>query len=326
MISTPSDKSIDIVLACDSNYAEFVAVFIESFFQTNRSFAFAKFHLLTYNVSKETIQKISRQIPRGRGKFEVYDVSNIENMLGVRVPNTISICAYARLLLTYLLPNDIDKILYVDCDVMANGDLADLWNVELKSNLVAGVIDTVPYGVKTAVGMCADSEYINSGVLLINLKAWRDNNVRQKFLNVLEKYNGNVLHHDQGIINAVCENRKIVLYPKFNVMTTLFTHKYEYIIKKCVPFYSKDEYDEAVASPVLIHFTEGFYGRPWIKNSKHPYAKRFMEFHEKTSWKGSALRPDNRSFPLKIVTWTFLNTPVWCYEALHKLISTLKRH
>jgi lipopolysaccharide biosynthesis glycosyltransferase len=165
--------------------------------------------------------------------------------------------------------------------------------------------------------------YLNAGILLINLKAWREDDIKQNFLDVLKKYNGNVFHYDQGIINAVSENRKVIVHPQFNVMTTYFTHNYTYIRSLNEPFYSREEYASAVKAPVLIHFTEGFYGRPWIKNCKHPYAKYFLELRSKTAWEGTPLRPDKRSLPLKIVSWTFLNTPLWCYKALLKFISIL---
>jgi lipopolysaccharide biosynthesis glycosyltransferase len=224
-----------------------------------------------------------------------------------------------------LLPQNINKVLYVDCDVIANGDIAEFWKVEINDNLLAGVLDTLYSDeIKTAVGMRSNSGYINAGILLINLKTWRELDIKREFLNVLEKYNGKVLHHDQGIINAVCEDRKLIVLPKFNVMTTYFTHKYEYIKERNEPFYSKEDFESAVKSPVLIHFTEGFYGRPWIKNSKHPYAKRFMQLREQTAWRDAPLKPDNRSLPLKVITWTFLNTPIWCYNALQRIIAIIK--
>jgi lipopolysaccharide biosynthesis glycosyltransferase len=320
-----SQKSIDIVLACDDNYAELVAIFIESFYRTNTSFRFAKFHLLTNNINKETIDLIKRQIRQGEGTISTYDISNIKDLLGIQVSNTIAISSYARLFLSDLLPNDIEKVLYIDCDIVANGDLADLWDVELHSNLIAGVLDTLySDNSKTAVGMRSDSGYVNAGLLLINLKAWREEDIKQEFLDVLKKYNGDVFHHDQGIINAVCENRKIIVHPRFNATTTYFTHRYAYIRSLNKPFYSKEEYESAIKTPVLIHFTEGFYGRPWIKNCKHPFAKYFLELRKITAWKDTPLRPDKRSLPLKVISWTFLNTPIWCYNTLQKIISVLK--
>jgi lipopolysaccharide biosynthesis glycosyltransferase len=319
------ENCIDIVLACDSNYAALVAVFIESFYQTNRSFSFARFHLLANQVKDEEIESLRRQIRENKGLLLTYDISNLETLLGIQVPNTIAISSYARLFVAELLPKDLDRVLYVDCDVIATDDLADLWKVDLGANLVAGVLDTLyDDSSKTEVGMQIHSEYVNAGVLLIPLKTWREENIKSAFLKVLEKYNGHVYHHDQGIINAVCERRTVIVHPRYNVMTTYFTHKYAYIRRLNTPFYSKEEYDEAVKNPALIHFTEGFYGRPWIKHCKHPYAGRFIAFRENTAWKDEPLRADERSLPLKVVSWTFLNTPLWCYNALQRVISMLK--
>jgi hypothetical protein len=90
------------------------------------------------------------------------------------------------------------------------------------------------------------------------------------------------------------------------------------------PFYSEGEVEEAKKHPAIIHFTEGFYNRPWVKNSKHPLAERFNYFHKQTEWDGTPLRPDKRSLAMRILSWEFLNLPLWMYNATQQLMRLIK--
>ena len=193
-----NEKDLHVVLATDNNYAEFVAVVIVSMLQTNPQFENIHVHLLANGVNDTTIQKLQRHLPQQRGQLHVYDISDLEQRLGIKVPATIAISSYARLFMASLLPAEIDRVLYLDCDVVVTDSIMHFWKMDLEGILVVGVLDTL-YSVtaKTDIGLSTDTPYINAGVLLVNLKAWRDENMQQRFLNFLLGHNGQVTHHDQ---------------------------------------------------------------------------------------------------------------------------------
>jgi lipopolysaccharide biosynthesis glycosyltransferase len=60
-----------------------------------------------------------------------------------------------------------------------------------------------------------------AGMLVINLRQWREDNMEQQMMNFINKHGGKVVYHDQGTINGVCLKKKI-LHPKFNAMTPFF--------------------------------------------------------------------------------------------------------
>ncbi len=320
------EKHLHVALASDRNYAEFVAVVIVSLFDTNTWQDFTTIHLLSNDIDDATLEKLRRHIPDGRGKMIVYDIRSLKEDLGVVVPSTIAITAYARLFLPYLLNQEIDRVLYLDCDVVVSGSVHDFYKISFRDQWVAGVRDTlISTEIKTSVGLTEKDEYINSGVLMLNLLAWRDNKVTQRCLDFLVSHEGKVVHHDQGIINAVCNNRKLVVHPKYNVSTSYFSHPYSLLRKLNVPFYSQLEVHEATSLPVIIHFTEGFYNRPWIVNSLHPLREEFRRYQSMTLWANSPLQPDKRTFAARLVAWSFIYLPYWLYRLIVNMLSFFSR-
>lgn len=316
---------LHIVLASDSNYAEFVAVVIVSLLDTNPQFERVTVHLLSNGIDEETKSKLKRHLPSSRGEVLFYNISNLKELLGIEVPDTIAISAYSRLFMPSFLPEQIDKVLYVDCDTVISGEIYDFWSTDLGDNFVAGIIDPLPSTrAKQMIGMPIDAPYLNSGVLLVNLALWRKEDIQHKFLDFLFSKDGTVFHHDQGIINAVCLGRKKVVHPKFNVMSAFFSHPFKMMDEVNSPFYSASEIHEAVKKPSIIHFTEDYYNRPWVEKSKHPSLGVYERYHSMTEWVNTPKRPDRRSRIVRILSWEFLNLPLWCYRTTLKVLSFIK--
>lgn len=320
-----TQKHLHIALASDNNYAEFVAIVLTSLFATNKNFEKISVHLLSNKIQSQIINRLDDIVKTNSGELFVYDISDIKTRLNIKVPDTIAISSYARLFLSELIPNEIKKIIYLDADIIINNDLYNIWNSIITEYHVGGVRDTLPNSdSKIRIGLSCTDEYINAGILLINLEKWRKDNIQQKFINFLLKHNGNVHHHDQGIINAVCQN-KLILHPKYNLTSTYLSHPYLLLAKTNIPFYSHRDVEEAIVNPVIIHYTEGFYNRPWIANSKHPLANIFEKYWNLTNWGEIIYKPDKRSVAVKILSWSFLNLPYWAYNLVSNSISIMHK-
>ncbi len=306
-----NSKHLHIVVASDDNYAEFVATLLVSIFSSNAEcFDRITVHLLANGITEATLRRITAHIPTGKGELLSYDISDISNRLGIEVPKTIAISSYARLFIQSLLPRDISRVLYLDCDTIVTDSLTELWQTDLTDYYIGGILDTLPDTVaKTSVGLGENVPYVNAGVLLINLEQWRKDNLQRRFLQFLLSYGGHVHHHDQGLINGVCRGHIKVLHPRYNLTTNYLSHNYDILRQTNTPFYSKEQIGEAKSHPAIIHFTAGFLTRPWCKGSHHPFASLFRQMHAKTMWKDTPLREDDRSLGIKLHSWTFLHLP-----------------
>lgn len=246
-----------------------------------------------------------------------YDFANIKERLGVNIPPTIALSSYNRLFLSSTLDNGIDRVIYADVDAVCNGSFKDLWKIDMDGYSVAGVLDTVSSVAKQNVGLQAGAPYVNAGFLLINLDYWRSHGFEKRFLDMLKAYGGNIFHHDQGIINAVCNTTLRILPPQYNVLSNFFMPYKE--IATCTPFYTPCEIEKAVASPVFIHFTPGIVNRPWVGKCRHPYRQLYVTHRNATPFKITKLPPDNRPIRLKVLSWLY-----WHARPLYRLILALR--
>ncbi|MBR6875580.1 MAG: glycosyltransferase family 8 protein [Bacteroidales bacterium] len=164
--------------------------------------------------------------------------------------------ASLRLLLPELLP-ELDRIIYLDCDIIVRQDLVRLWNeTDLANNYLGAVYEAAIEGQAErfrALG-CDPAKYFNSGFLLMNLAQMREENVSEKLLEVCRvPY---LEFPDQDALNQVCQRRVLPLSPLYNSIRTFFIPKYK-------PDFVR-QYDEKlwhrVQREATIHYTGG---KPW---------------------------------------------------------------
>ncbi len=312
-------------MATDNNYVGQVAVALASLVETNRDVPVVV-HLLLNNVAPSGVESLRHQLRGSSVTLATYDIRDFEKRFPVKVKTTIvPVTAYARMFLQDILPKTVSSVLYVDCDVLFAEDIRRFWNEGPGNHSVLGVLDTPGAEAKTGIGLEKDAPYINSGVLLINLDYWRANDMRSRFVDYLVEHDGLVVHNDQGVINAVCADSKGIVGPEYNFQSTYYSHSYKYLARTQTPCYSREELDAGRCNPVIVHLTEGFLGRPWRQNSKHPLTGLYLKYKAQTAWADTPLEPDMRSLPLKVLSWLFLNTPLWCYNLAQGVVGALNR-
>jgi lipopolysaccharide biosynthesis glycosyltransferase len=194
---------------------------------------------------------------------------------------------YYRLLLARILPSEIDKIIYLDSDLVVLGDLSKLWEIEIDNSYVLAVQDcgipsvSAPYGIKKyeELGILATQKYFNAGVLVMNIAKWRFEDIEVKLFKYLETYREHVQHHDQEAMNAVFAGKWVEINPQWNQTPLLFT----YTSWKESPYLELDYYD-AVNNPYIVHFAST--AKPWNSFEPHPRRELFFEYLDMTAWSG----------------------------------------
>ena len=105
-------------------------------------------------------------------------------------PKHITISAYYRLFLTEILPNDIEKVLYLDSDIIVRHSLHEMYNTDIK-DYAAGVVTDMGDGNLAFYNYLRYSPkygYFNSGVILINLSYWKEHNILQDYIDFATQY------------------------------------------------------------------------------------------------------------------------------------------
>lgn len=306
------NNNLNIVYSSDNNYCSYMGVSILSLLENNKNFNSINLYVIDNNISDENKTKLKKMVESYKRNIIFINFEKYKQYLNLNMQWNISISSYARLFICSMLPSNIDKVLYFDCDTLILDDLNELWNEELMDFYVAGVCDTVPSNIKQSIGLNNTDFYINAGILLVNLEKWREDNLEKKLLNFIQNHNGSVVHHDQGVINGVIKNKKI-LPLKYNLMTSYLMMSRDDIIKYYNVedyFYDQNEIDYAIKNPVCIHFTPGFTTRPWMKGCKHPMAYLYWDYANKTPWKDNKPQKDNSKLYIKIINFIYRELPL----------------
>lgn len=201
-----------------------------------------------------------------------------------------TLSSYYRLFLTEILPITIDKVLYLDGDIIVRKSLLPLWNTDISDFALAAVLDLNERNNSMRLQYDPRLGYFNSGVMLINMRYWRDSHASKLFAEFLKSHKDYVVLQDQDVLNYVFREQKHILPYEYNCIQ-------DYASKS---FCLKDNpaIQDAIMNPAIIHFA-GTY-KPWDAYSRfhHPYNSSFYKYQSQTKWKGCTI--DRRSFNLKV--------------------------
>ena len=171
-----------IHIACniDSNFTIHCAVTLTSLFANNRNSEFCV-HIIASTLP-EADQKALSSIAESYGNkicFYFPEKDLLNNFSIKKSGNRISIATYYRCLLSRILPVNIDKILYMDCDIVVLNDISEFWNTDITQYAIGCIEDIGSDEEEYYSRLQYDKKYyyFNSGVLLINLKYWREHKI-----------------------------------------------------------------------------------------------------------------------------------------------------
>lgn len=253
---------MDIVCACDEKFLPHTATMLCSLFENNDS----ELHifLLHNHISQKKLDILSKFIEKKNNLFTAIEID--ETLIGnLMVSQHASIANYYRLLIPEVLPDSIDKVLYLDSDLIVRKDITELWNIDLKNYSIAAVED-LGFTGHTRLKMPLGSKYFNSGVMLINLARWRKDNIHFKVIDFIGKYPDRIRFWDQDGLNAILANQWKALPIKWNVQ-----HNYFF------PQGMEIRYADINADPAIVHFS-GEGTKPWLPYVRHKYIKEYLEY------------------------------------------------
>ncbi len=239
------------------------------------------------NESKKSLEEIVKSYEHNNICFYLIDGSFFNNFpsLNVILPR-ITKATYYRLFLAKILPNSVDKVLFLDGDIIINKNLSSLWERDVNNIAVCGVIDQENDNIDVYNRLQYSPEfgYFNAGVLLINLLYWRTHDMTNKFLQFVNDYPERIKYHDQDVLNGVLHDNKLFLPIKYNTQTAFF-YKKEYIKYNYMKF--GVEIMEARENPFIVHFSTDF--KPWNDDCAHPYRELFLYYKNLTQWRNVPL-------------------------------------
>lgn len=291
-----------------------------SLFRANKDMESITVYIISNDISPQSKRMLNVLAERFEREIVWIDFEEYRSRLVLDMEWQISLSAYARLFLTDMLPATCERVLYLDCDTVVCGPLDALWGAEMHGCSVAGVEDLVLGEFKERIGLSAEAAYYNSGVLLIDLAHWRKDEALARFLQFIERKNGCVAHHDQGVINGVLSGEFMRLAPRYNAMTPFFTFHYNNLLTfyQVNNYYEKKEISEAKRHPAIIHYTPEFVGRPWEFECKHPKAELYREALAEAGFQDGMVHGERAPLKYRILYWMYKKAPVGLLRILFR--------
>ena len=282
------DAPIVLVCSADENYAMPMTVMLASVLANLRQKQQLLIVVLDGGIQPSTKQKIIRSLSKYKDQIR-FDWLKPDHSLLQDVPlqRHLTLAAYYRLLIPEVLPANLDKVLYLDCDMIVRGDIATLWQLDVGENYVLAVQDdnqplvSVGYALQNyqALGLQPDQKYFNSGLLVINLKKWRAETISRKVIQFSTQHHSYIENADQDGLNAVFRGHWGQLSERWNQMPRIHTYS----------SWQESPYDEATFkalrdTPYIIHYTNS--PKPWHHSCQHPAKDLFLVYLDQTAWRG----------------------------------------
>ncbi|MEO1617863.1 MAG: glycosyltransferase [Planctomycetota bacterium] len=167
-----------------------------------------------------------------------------------------------RLALADILPSEIDRVIYLDGDTLIRGPLDELMDIKLGETGLGAIAE--PHSATRRLDLPPDACYLNSGVLAIDLKTWRERQTSQRMIARIMETPDRWQFPDQDILAVQFEGKWRRIPPEYNV-----THR----------FFNGDALPLPTEHPTLIHFT-GQGEKPWHSDRPHPFADEFWSVAE----------------------------------------------
>lgn len=242
---------VNILVACNEKYLRLAKYMLFSLHEHN---GFLNVYLIHENVSDKSIEEFGKFFDdHNIGELNIikFDSSTIDLPLkDDQITGHITKEAYFRLYAPFFLPDDMERILYLDCDIICVDDISDFYNMDFDGNVLAGGrntdLDNSLYIDR--LELPSDFIYINSGVLLFNLKLYKETTS----INSLNKF--------------IADNYSILDFQDQDVINKMFCGKMKYF-----PVYYNFQigmllYNEGGK---LIHYTGPI--KPWYDDYNRPF-------------------------------------------------------
>ena len=303
---------MNIVYVSNENYARHLGVSICSLYDSNAEEERLEVFVLDTGITPGSRGRL-KQIARDFGReIHFLALENLERRFTeamkaaagtTEVPDSVDTCSFdiitmGRLFVGEMLPREMRRVLYLDCDTVVLKPLHRLWETKLGAGGSAGHAGadfvmaavqepTIYEEVKQYLDIRKEEPYFNAGVLLIDLKRWREEDLTRKVLKYYAGIAEKSLFNDQDALNGLLKGRIRTLSPRWNFFTNYRYFRFDTLCRMQPSYRRIPEkvFRKAKRYPAVIHYAGD--ERPWRAGALNYYGKAYERYLEMTPWKGT---------------------------------------
>lgn len=261
----------------DHQYVEHCAVTLVSAFENNSGETFTV-HIIADRLPESDREMLGALCAQYKSKavFHQPDMQMLSGFTIRKFSKRISLATYYRCILADILPVDVERVLYLDCDIVVLDSLRPFWETNLEG-LGVGVVEDIGSGEADRYEVLQypmSLGYFNAGVLLINLDYWRQHNITQACIDYYHQYPERILFNDQDLLNSVlCRSRKYVDV-RWNTQDGFY--------RRSFPVDKRRTIRQALLKPAILHYTNR---KPWSYDSQHPLRHEYDRYLALIPWR-----------------------------------------
>ena len=252
--------SINIGFTVDNKYVKYLAVTIISILKNSNNSEEFNFYILNdgniTQKNKSLLNKLKR-IKHFNIKWVTVNTNDYVDQ-GTNLREDITITTNYRFSLASVLP-DIEKIIFLDADLIVQGSLSALWQLDIANYYMAccpWLVEVQDREYNRKLDIPDEYLYTNTGVMLVNLNKWREDNVEKEFFINAKKYRSVCKFLDQDVLNITLYKNIYYLNQKWNFRPSIWFN---------LAYYKNNEYKEAFDNPQIIHWADPI--KPWQKDT-----------------------------------------------------------
>lgn len=236
-------------------------------------------HLLHNSLRSRTVKRLQKIAAKYKVDLDLkqIDTDILKDFYFDKSKHYGNVMMFARLLLSSVLP-DLDKIIYLDCDIVVLNDLQSLWNFDVSDVAVAMAPDFTLKDKSTLNRLgITTGYYLNSGVILMNLDYWRKHDVQNRIFSYILEKGDKLIYNDQDALNSILQNEHEELHIKYNFSYYYFHRLIGVLYKEKI-----HEIIEARDNPIIFHYFGPL--KPWSLGAYLPGKELFIKYQKLSGW------------------------------------------
>ena len=254
--------SLHIAFGVDNNYLRFACVTMLSIIKHTKKKVC--FHIFCDHIDADDIRKLKKIVECKDDIDIICYLVDDSSFKDFPQGNGWNLSIYYRAIAPYVLEEKVDKVLYLDADILCLRDVSELFAVDIDDVVAAVVKDGISEGRVDKrlelLGMDKDAIYFTAGVMLINVYEYNRLNTLSKFVDVINEKKEELFFFDQDALNLLLCKNVIFVDDIFNFQV----------------------FDKTNKQPCLVHFAG--VRKPWFRNFDYYYFDDWRSVFFELDW------------------------------------------